>query len=231
MSCLSGRKILITSGPTRAPLDAVRYLTNKSSGRLGSIIALQALRHGAQVTFVYGKDSAKPAACGVDYGATERFRLIEVETVQDVVDCMKRELATGYDVLIHAMAVLDFAPVNTIPEKTSSDQAEWVVHLVPTPKVIKVMRELAPRALLVGFKLEYGRSSEEGVAMAYQWLRRSGADFVLANDLAEIEQGHHIGRLVNRSGEVLWVEEGKQEIARHIIETVADQLQERLVNE
>ena len=225
MSCLAERKLLITSGPTRAPLDAVRYLTNKSSGRLGSMMALEALRHGARVTFVYGKDSAKPAACGVDPGAAGRLKLIEVETVRDLVECVNRELPGDYDALIHAMAVLDFAPAQSAAQKTSSDLTEWVVRLVPTPKVIKLMRELAPGALLVGFKLEYGHTPEEGIAIAHQWLQRSGADLVLANDLAEIERGHHIGRLVTSAGKVLWTVEGKQAIARRIIETVASRLQ------
>src|SRR5207302_4592494 len=75
------RRILVTSGPTRAPLDAVRFFTNKSTGRLGALIAEAAVQGGADVTFVYGRGSETPAARG---GQRDHLRLVPVDTVDDL---------------------------------------------------------------------------------------------------------------------------------------------------
>src|SRR5437879_10208455 len=79
---LSGRRILVTSGPTRAPLDAVRFLTNKSTGRLGALIAEAAVQAGADVVFVYGRGSDTPAVRG---GQRDHLRLLPVDTVSDLI--------------------------------------------------------------------------------------------------------------------------------------------------
>jgi phosphopantothenoylcysteine synthetase/decarboxylase len=227
MACLSGRHLMITSGPTRAPLDAVRYLTNKSSGRLGSLIALEALRHGARVTFIHGRDSLTPATCGVAGESAARIRLIEVETVADLLAAVRAELPGDYHAIIHAMAVLDFEPEAAADGKTSSDRDEWVVRLRPTPKVIAEMRERAPEAILVGFKLVYNMGPEEMDRVAVESARKYRADFVLANDLATIEQGRHLGHLIDREGRTVACMEGKREIAAAVIAAVGRALGER----
>jgi phosphopantothenoylcysteine synthetase/decarboxylase len=224
VACLEGRHLMITSGPTRAPVDAVRYLTNKSSGRLGSMLALEALRHGARVTFVYGRDSLTPAACGITGDSGQRIRLVEVETVSDLLATVRAELPGGYDAIIHAIAVLDFEPESFPEQKTPSDRPEWVIRLRPTPKVIAEMRELAPRAVLVGFKLVYNETPEEIDRIAAESVRRYRGDFVLANDLAQIEQGRHIGHLIDGTGQVVACVEGKREIAETVIGAVARRL-------
>jgi phosphopantothenoylcysteine synthetase/decarboxylase len=227
VGCLEKRHLMITSGPTRAPLDAVRYLTNKSSGRLGSLIALEALRHGARVTFVHGRDSLTPAACGVDRDSGERIGLIEVETVGDLLAAVRAELPGDYDAIIHAMAVLDFEPETSADDKTPSGRAEWIVRLRPTPKVIAEMRERAPRAVLVGFKLVYNEAPDEMDRIAAESVRKYGGDFVLANDLAQIEQGRHVGHLIDREGKVVAAVDGKREIAAAVIAAVGRALSGR----
>ena len=227
MGCLEGRHVMITSGPTRAALDAVRYLTNKSSGRLGSLIALEALRHGARVTFVYGRDSLTPAACGVVPDSAERIRLIEVETVGELLAAVGAELPGDYDAIIHAMAVLDFEPEAPPDEKTPSDRAEWIIRLRPTPKVIVQMRERAPRAVLVGFKLVYNETPEDMDWLAAESVRKYRGDLVLANDLAQIECGQHVGHLLDGEGRLVAAVEGKREIAAAVIEAVGHALSGR----
>lgn len=222
MDKLDGLKILVTSGPTRGPIDAVRYVTNRSSGRLGALIAQEALQEGAEVTFIYGRDSISPAVAAKD---AMRLRLIAVETVADLIAAVKEAMWNEkFDAIIHSMAVLDFEPEKTILEKVPSDREEWVVKLVRTPKVIKLIRELAPDAVLVGFKLEVGSTPEELVKVAYRSLRDNRADFVLANDLTDIEQGRHTGYLVNPQGEVEKVMVGKQEIAKGLVASVKEAL-------
>ncbi len=214
---MSGLRIIITSGPTRGPIDAVRYIANKSTGRLGSLIAQEALAEGAEVTFIYGKESLLPPAQG-------GLRLVEVETVPDLVEAVEREMGqTNYDAIIHTMAVLDYVPEAYIPEKTPSGQEEWWIKLVKTPKVIKRMRELNPEAFLVGFKLEAGRSEEELIRIAHRSLLNNKADLVVANDLVQIEKGNHVAYLVDPQGEAIKVV-GKEEIAKRLVEVIGQRL-------
>jgi len=223
---LAGKRLLITSGPTRGPLDAVRYITNKSTGRLGVLLATEALSRGADVTFVYGKGSLAPSVDALGSDAPARLRLIEIETVSDLVEVMNTELAAGqFDAVIHSMAVLDYVPEASLEEKTPSGQDEWLVKLVRTPKVIKIIKKLQPSTVLVGFKLEVEKSRQELVEAAFRSLLGNGADLVLANDLRQVEQGRHVGYLVNQAGDIEAAAEGKEEIARLLLDAVAQRLE------
>ncbi len=213
---LSGKRVLVTSGPTRAPLDAVRYITNKSTGRLGALIAEEALREGAEVTYIYGKGSVLPqvAECA-------SLRLVEVETVPELMERVRQELeGTNYQAIIHSMAVLDYVPEFHREEKVPSGREEWQIRLVKTPKVIKMIRDLNPQAFLVGFKLEVGSGEEELIDIAHRWLLANKTDLVVANDLLQIERGNHVGYLVNPEGKVVARAEGKEEIARRLVEII-----------
>jgi phosphopantothenoylcysteine synthetase/decarboxylase len=222
---LVGKRILITSGPTRGPLDAVRYITNKSTGRLGAILAREALSRGARVTFVYGKGSLTPDAEELGPEELSRLKVIEIETVPQLADLMRDELGQGrYDAVLHSMAVLDYVPESYAEEKTRSGQDEWWIKLVRTPKVIKLIKELQPRTVLVGFKLEVDKSEEELIQIAHESLLANRADLVLANDLHQIEQGHHVGYIVNPAAEVEGVVDGKEEIARKLLDAVAERM-------
>ncbi len=212
---LRDKKLLITSGPTRAPLDAVRYITNKATGRLGVLIAEEALRRGADVTFVYGRPSQIPVVRG---GAHDHLTLAAVETVHDLIAVFRRELPRGYDAVIHPMAVLDFEPAEVRDEKMGSQVKEWVVRLVPTPKAIKLVKELAPKTFLVGFKLEVDKELSELRAIALDFLKRNSCDLVVANDLRQIEGGQHTGHFITPRGEVVQVAVGKEAIARALVD-------------
>ena len=221
---LQGRRILVTSGPTRAPLDAVRFLTNKSTGRLGSLIAEAALESGADVTFVYGRGSAIPVMRG---GRSDHLRLLPLNTVDDLVAIFRQELPRGYDAVIHLMAVLDFAPAEVSEEKVASTTSEWVIRLVPTPKAAALVRDLAPRTFFVGFKLEVGKEPRDLIEIAKDWAHRNHADLVVANDLRDIERGKHIGYLVTASSDVEAVAEGKEAIARALVDLLSRRLGRR----
>jgi phosphopantothenoylcysteine synthetase/decarboxylase len=221
---LRGRRVLITSGPTRAPLDAVRFVSNKSTGRLGSLIAEAALDAGADVTFVYGRGSALPLVRG---GRIDHLRVLPIDTVDDLVAVFRHELPAGYDAVVHAMAVLDFQPAETREEKVSSNQNEWLVRLVPTPKAAALVRELAPRAFFIGFKLEVEKSTSDLVGIAADWARRTHADLVVANDMRDIEHGTHTGHLVRPDGSVEQVVQGKEMIARALVALLGRRLGDR----
>lgn len=212
---LAGRRILITSGPTRAPLDAVRFLSNKATGRLGTLIAEAAVQAGAEVTFLYGRVSETPT---IRSGQRDHLRLLSIDTVDDLIAVFKKELPTGYDAVVHAMAVLDFAPAQVREEKTSSDISEWVVRLTPTPKAAQLVKALAPKTFFVGFKLEVGEEKEALIEIAHAWAVKNHADLVVANDLRDIEAGLHIGYLVRPNGAVEGIAEGKEAIARMLVD-------------
>ncbi len=218
---LRGKRLLITSGPTRTPLDAVRYITNKATGRLGSLIAEEAVRRGAQVTFVYGRGSQTPVLRGP---RGDHLQLIPIETVDDLVAVFKQELPHRYDALIHPMAVLDFQPDSVRSYKTGSSVEEWVVRLVPTPKAVKLVKDLAPDTFLVGFKLEIGKTPEELRQIAYDFLKRNRCDLVIANDLQEIEGGRHTGYFITPDGKVAQFVVGKEAIARALAEYLEEHL-------
>ncbi len=213
---MHGKQLLITSGPTRAPLDAVRFITNKASGRLGSLIAEEAIRRGAHVTFVYGRSSVVPV---VRSSRHDHLRLIAVDTVDDVIKVFQQELpGGGYDAVIHPMAVLDFQPDEVRHTKTGSHVDEWVVRLVPTPKAIGLVKELAPNTFLVGFKLEVDKRLNDLQAIALEFLRKNRCDLVIANDLREIEGGQHTGYFITPEGTIAKTAVGKEAIARELVE-------------
>jgi phosphopantothenoylcysteine synthetase/decarboxylase len=211
---LEGKLIMITSGPTRAYLDSIRYITNKSTGRLGSLLAHEALKEGAEVAFIYGKGSMKPSP---KWG--KRIRMIEVETVGEVAELVRNELSSrDYFAMIHSMAVLDFEPVERVEGKVGKELGEWVIRLVRTPKVIDIVKGISPKTVLVGFKLEYGLDEGSLIEEAIKTMKRSGADLILANDMKSIEAGRHIGYLLDRDRGLIGRFYGKRAIAKGIIE-------------
>ena len=201
-------RILITSGPTRAPLDAVRFLSSRSTGRFGTLLAREALRRGVRVTLIHGRGSETPPP-------HPGLRKVEIETNRDLATTLKREL-TGrrYDAVIHAMAVLDFQPVKVRRGKVGSRKGTWVVRLVPTRKIIHQIRRWAPQTFLVGFKLEVRKKNL--FRNARHLLRKSHADLVVANQLGEGTDRWHAGYLIDHRRGVSRVV-GKSSLAKEII--------------
>ncbi len=221
---LSEKNILVPSGPTRADIDAMRFLSNRSTGRLGARIAAEALSRGARVTLVAGRGSAVPGDEESEPALSGRLRVAGVETVDDLLRALRRELAGGtdrYDAIVHAMAVLDYEPVRVLEEKVESGREKWDISLKRTPKVIANLRDWSPHSLLVAFKLGSGCSEAELVRAAVSMLRRNRADFVLANDLQRIEGENHPAMLIDGRGAVIARPGTKEEIARCLCDTVA----------
>src|SRR3989475_11662448 len=117
---LRGKKLLITSGPTRTPLDAVRYITNKATGRLGALIAEEVIRRGALVTFIYGRGSQTPGLRGP---RLDHLQLVPIETVDGLISVFTQELPRRYAALIPPMAALDFKTDDVRSSKTGSPVA------------------------------------------------------------------------------------------------------------
>jgi len=218
-------KILITSGPTRGPIDAMRYITNKSTGRLGTEIAKEALNQGARVTFIYGKGSIVPDIKDVGENLYLNLKLIDIITVSDLIKSINQELKDGtYDVVIHSMAVLDYVPDKYISDKVASGKDEWIIRLIKTPKVIKMIKEIAPDIFLVGFKLEFNKTKEELIKITREVLIKSNSDLMVANDLKDLEKERHVAYFVNKNGKVIDVKKGKKNIAKKLVKFIFEEL-------
>lgn len=214
---LVGKRILITAGPTRSYLDAFRYITNPSSGKMGVAITENALARGAEVTMVYGPASAKPPR-----GA----KVIPIETTEEMLDAVVGELkAEKYHAAILSAAAADYGAADRKMEKTPSGKNEWALLLKPLPKVVENVKKVDPEVYLVGFKAEYSVSDEELIDRAYKRLKGANMDLIVANDVAR--KGVGFGTETN---EVFIVDDArsvthldimsKWEVARRILDCV-----------
>jgi phosphopantothenoylcysteine decarboxylase/phosphopantothenate--cysteine ligase len=167
-SALRGRHVLVTAGPTREALDAIRVITNRSSGRMGFALARAAYQRGADVTLIAG-----PTTLPMPYGpAIER-----VDSTADLEATVARRLPTA-DVLIMAAAPADFRPSAAATGKRAREEGTLVLTLEPTPDVLANTRDRRKRgAIMVGFAYE----SEDGVARARAKLSRKELDLVVLN--------------------------------------------------
>ncbi len=171
---LSGKKILITVGPTIEPVDPIRIITNKSSGLMGISIAKAALARGADVTIVYGPGTVKPPLC----------KVINVNTTKEMYEAVKKETkATRYDIFIGAAAAADFCCEGE-ERKISSTRESLVVKLKRTPKIVDYVRSSDKDIFLVGFKAEYDVSNEELIERSYDRLKTVDMDMIVANDVS-----------------------------------------------
>ena len=175
------KKILITAGPTRAFLDAFRFITNPSSGKMGVALAENALYRGAQVTLIYGPGTYHPPP---------EVKLIRVQTTEDMLKAVIEELTeTQYDSIILAAAAADYGLLDRKNEKTPSGKDEWILRLKPLPKIIENVKTIRPDIFLIGFKAEYNTSNDELINRAYQRLLEVGMDLIVANDVSRKGSG------------------------------------------
>lgn len=164
-------KFLITAGPTREALDPVRYLTNRSTGRMGYALAGAARHEGHDVVLISGPTTLDVPE-GVDF--------IQVETAQQMYDTV-RDLLRGVDVAILCAAVADYRPVSVAEHKIKKSEGRLVLELERTPDILGSMRsEFGYKGVLVGFAAE----TQDLVAHAREKLLRKGCDMIVANDVS-----------------------------------------------
>lgn len=223
---LQGQSILITSGPTRANIDAVRYITNRSSGRLGCAIATEAATRGAEVTLVRGAGSRKPQRGSMPDKAWKRLRIKRIETVSDLLETLGTELTSSLpcSAVIHAMAVLDYVPKKEQSQKVRSGKKDWKIELRKTPKVIRKIKKWNPTTFLVGFKLEVDKDDDQLKQIAQSLIQDTRADLVVANDLSKIRDERHPALLINDKGEIIGNPQTKPDIATALCDVLARSL-------
>ena len=174
---LHGKRVLVSAGGTREPLDAVRFVGNRSSGRMGVALAAEAHRRGAVVTLL---------AANLAVSAPDGIELVETPTAAD----LEREAldrAAGADVVVMAAAVADYRPAETLAAKRPKDTAAWTLELEPTADVLSALGERRRDGqLLVGFAAETGPA---GLERAREKLSRKGADLFVLNDVSRTDIG------------------------------------------
>jgi len=209
---LAGKHILITAGPTWEPIDPVRVIANRSSGRQGFAIAAAAAYVGARVTLVAG-----PVALETPPGVDRT----DVETAEQMADAVMASLPADAAILVAAVA--DWR-VEASPAKLKKGDGPPKLKFVPTRDILAELgtSEQRPR-LLVGFAAETERVVEH--AIAKQIAKR--ADWIVANDVSGDVMGGHRNRvhLVTSEGIEDWPEAAKEDIARHLIARVAQELE------
>lgn len=211
---LSRVRVLVTAGPTRESLDPVRYVSNRSSGKMGYALAAAAARRGAQVTLVSG-----PTALAVPPGCQR----VEVETAAEMRDAVAA-LFPDCDALIAAAAVADYAPAQTLDQKLRKRSGPLTVELRPTVDILaECGGRKRPDQILVGFAAE----TEELLLRAREKLKAKHLDLIVANDVSRASVGfasdRNAGYLVYADGRQVEIPEmDKSAFAERVLDAVAE---------
>ncbi|WP_448658848.1 bifunctional phosphopantothenoylcysteine decarboxylase/phosphopantothenate--cysteine ligase CoaBC [Sphingomonas sp. CJ99] len=207
---LAGRHVLVTAGPTHEPIDPVRYLANRSSGKQGFAIAAAAVRAGARVTLVAG-----PVALGTPPGVQR----IDVETARQMADAVS--LALPADIAVMVAAVADWR-VDPAPGKLKKgDGGPPTLALAENPDILAMVAGRADRpGLVVGFAAETDSVVEHALAKR----ERKGADWIVANDVSGDVMGGDRNRvhLITATGVETWEDLSKDAVAARLVERIAD---------
>jgi phosphopantothenoylcysteine decarboxylase/phosphopantothenate--cysteine ligase len=212
---LDGLRVLVTAGGTREPIDSVRFVGNRSSGRMGVAVAAEAAQRGADVTVV---------AANVSLDHPGGVTWIDVSTAAEL-DEVARAAFADCDVLIMAAAVSDFRPVTPLDEKIGKGgKAGLVVEMESTTDVLSALASVRkPSQTLVGFAAEHG-GDMAGKGRAK--LERKGVDAVVVNDISDVEIGFESGQnevtIVTASGAKPVPRGPKSEVAAAIVDAVEE---------
>lgn len=214
---LAGHHILVTAGPTHEPIDPVRYIANRSSGKQGFALAAAAARAGARVTLISGPVHL-PTPAGVDR--------VDVETARDMSAAVEGALPA--DVAIMVAAVADWRTADAADQKLKKDGSgkPAPLSLIENPDILATLGRHAQRpALLIGFAAETEKIAEHAQAK----LARKGADWIVANDVSGDVMGGDANsvHIVTAQGIESWAAMPKDDVARKIMEKVADALASR----
>jgi phosphopantothenoylcysteine decarboxylase / phosphopantothenate---cysteine ligase len=212
---MSGLRLLVTAGGTREPIDSVRFIGNRSSGRMGLAVAREALRLGAGVTVVAANlDRAEPG--------TEHYAVESVEELREAV----LERAADAHALVMAAAVSDFTPASRVGEKIRRSTVTTSLELAPTADILEAVRERYPELFVVGFAATHG----DPVADAREKLARKGANLVVGNDISREGVGFGAAEnevyVVGREKERFVPRVSKEAVARVILESLMAEMDE-----
>jgi phosphopantothenoylcysteine decarboxylase/phosphopantothenate--cysteine ligase len=208
---LAGKRVLVSAGGTREPFDAVRFLGNRSSGRMGVSLAEEARLRGAEVTLVASNLTVPPPG-KVEVVAAPTAAALEREVLE----------RADADVVLMAAAVADYRPASPSEEKRPKSGEPWTVELEPTADVLRQLGERRREGqLLVGFAADRG---EHGLARAREKLARKGSDLIVFNDVSRDDIGFDATEnevvLISKTGERRIQKAPKERIASEILDEI-----------
>jgi phosphopantothenoylcysteine decarboxylase/phosphopantothenate--cysteine ligase len=214
---LAGRRILITAGPTHEPIDPVRYIANRSSGKQGYAIAAAAAELGAEVTLISG-----PVSLPTPAGVTR----IDVESAREMQAAVDAHLPADAAILVAAVA--DWRAADASDKKIKKDGSGQVppLNLTENPDILASLAKSDKRPpLLVGFAAETNDVIDHATAK----LARKGCDWIVANDVSADPMGGESNQvhIVSPAGVTSWERLPKSAVARKLMETIADELDAR----
>jgi phosphopantothenoylcysteine decarboxylase / phosphopantothenate---cysteine ligase len=211
VSTLAGRSVLVTAGGTREPIDAVRFVGNRSSGRMGAAVAAEARRRGADVTLIASNLMIDPPA-GVE--------VVQAPTAADLArETLRR---ADVDVVVMAAAVADYRPTSPVKGKRPKDDQRWQVELEPTEDILRaLMAQAANGRVVVGFAAETG---EDGLERARTKRTSKNVDLLVYNDVSTPEVGFDAVEnevvIISEGGERHVARAPKERIAAEILDDV-----------
>ena len=219
---LAGRKVLITAGPTYEDIDPVRYVGNRSSGRMGFALAAEARRRGASVTLVAGPTTVGPPPVDA---------LVQVRSAAEMHEAVMRSAAAA-DVVIMAAAVADYTPAAPARGKIAKTDAPMTLTLQRTPDILADLGSMrhdlgSGRPVLVGFAAE----TDDVIARAREKLARKKVDLIVANDVSQPDRGFEVETnavvLIDAEGQQPVHLQSKQGVAGHILDRIESLLHTR----
>ncbi|MCD4714465.1 MAG: bifunctional phosphopantothenoylcysteine decarboxylase/phosphopantothenate--cysteine ligase CoaBC [Clostridiales bacterium] len=209
---LKGKKILVTAGPTQEPIDPVRYISNRSSGKMGYAIAIEALKEGAEVVLVSGPTNLTPPA-GVTF--------ISVTTTKEMFDAVMAE--ADADVIIKAAAPSDYRPEHAEVEKIKKNDDPVTLKMVKNPDILRTLGEHKRKQILIGFAAE----TQNLETYALKKLDEKNLDMIVANNVksegAGFDVDTNIVTIFEKNGRSTSYDcMNKSEVARIIIDKVIE---------
>lgn len=211
---LKGKKILVTAGGTQEPIDAVRFMTNKSSGKMGIALAEECTQQGADVLLLRAENAVEP-----------RFSIptYTFKTADELSTLISKHVK-DYDVIFHTAAVSDFQVTKPSTKKLDS-KTGLTLELTPRIKILDQIKKWNPVIKLIAFKAETHLTEEELIQKAQQRLKESHADVIIANDVGKSDRGFSSNNnevtVIQKNGSVKKLSlDSKKNIARKIIDIV-----------
>ena len=207
---MAGLNVVVTAGGTREPIDAVRFVGNRSSGKMGAAIAAEAVKRGAHVTFI---------SAAMEVSAPEGVDVVRVETAEQMLEAVKTAFEKAH-ILVMAAAVGDYK-VRDLAEGKVKTKASWDVTLTPNPDIIAAMGKLKEGRMTVGFAAETERAVEYG----REKLMAKNMDMIVVNDVSRRDIGFGSDSnevtIITRSGAAVKIaKDRKERVARKILDEV-----------
>lgn len=232
-------KILITSGGTKIPIDRVRSITNMSKGTFGSRIAdafytklfndqVMNRDFSHKITFFMAKGSKRPMRQSIDNeyfdSGVDIMKYVEYSTFDEYKAGIEKLLSEEkFDIIVVAAAVSDYGVANYYDGKYRSREDDMCIKLVKLPKILPIMRKLAPNSVICGFKLLVDSTEDELVEAMRKQIAESDVDLVIGNDLRDIKADNHSLMVISKHNPIVrtYVQPPKDERKRSLVYSLA----------